>query len=185
MSAEQTDVNEEEGIVHESNETMDESEPVSESNNDSNDTEIKTEDDKPDNSSTPTEADKEPITKIYVGNLKMDQDEKEIEQLFSTFGELTQPPTITRGFTFVFYKKEEDALLAIEKLNGSELGGRTLKVEISHKFSAKRETKSRSTEESKNLFVAGLPLEITEDEFTKIFEAYGTVTGIHLHPKKT
>jgi RNA recognition motif-containing protein len=139
--------------------------------------------------SEPANEDSAPV-KVFVGNLANDQDAKELEQLFSTFGELTETPSgpARGGFTFIHYKNESDALTAIEKLNGSELKGRTIKVEKSKTrqelLKMQQQQNGQRTEESQNLFVAGLPLEFTEDELVKVFEVYGVVERVHLHPKR-
>jgi RNA recognition motif-containing protein len=144
---------------------------------------------KANDTSEPANEDSAPV-KVFVGNLANDQDAKELEQLFSTFGELTETPSgPARGvFTFIHYKNESDALTAIEKLNGSELKGRTIKVEKSKTrqelLKMQQQQNGQRTEESQNLFVAGLPLEFTEDELVKVFEVYGVVERVHLHPKR-
>jgi RNA recognition motif-containing protein len=144
---------------------------------------------KANDTSEPANEDSAPV-KVFVGNLANDQDAKELEQLFSTFGELTETPSgpARGGFTFIHYKNESDALTAIEKLNGSELKGRTIKVEKSKTrqelLKMQQQQNGQRTEESQNLFVAGLPLEFTEDELVKVFEVYGVVERVHLHPKR-
>jgi len=72
--------------------------------------------------------------RIYVGNLSYTTTEDELEELFTTYGDVMSCtiPTDresgrTRGFAFV-EMSEEDAAKAIEGLNGQELGGRDLQV---------------------------------------------------------
>jgi RNA recognition motif-containing protein len=72
--------------------------------------------------------------RIYVGNLSYTTTEDELEELFTTYGDVMSC-TIpaggesgrTRGFGFVDMS-EEDAAKAIEALNGQDFGGRDLRV---------------------------------------------------------
>lgn len=71
---------------------------------------------------------------IYVGNLPFSSTQAEISDLFSRFGTVHSVNLISdretgrpRGFGFVEMDPEQ-ALAAIEALNGTELGGRSLRV---------------------------------------------------------
>lgn len=71
---------------------------------------------------------------IYVGNLPFTASEDEIRDLFAQYGEVNEVRLITdrdtgrpRGFGFV-RMAPADADAAIEALNGTELGGRTLRI---------------------------------------------------------
>ena len=140
--------------------------------------------------SKPKETAEESI-KVYVGNLNYDQSQDELEKLFGTFGEITEC-LVMKGFSFIHFKKMEDAKIAIKKLNGTKFGGRTLKVEVSRQRQRGNTNDGNNGNnnfsnkpESKNLFVAGLSMDITDDEFVAIFETFGKVEGVHLHPKRS
>lgn len=71
---------------------------------------------------------------IYVGNLPFSASEDEIRELFAQYGEVNEVRLITdretgrpRGFGFVRMDPAE-ADTAIEALNGTEMGGRTLRI---------------------------------------------------------
>ncbi|ACF14057.1 RNP-1 like RNA-binding protein [Chloroherpeton thalassium ATCC 35110] len=72
---------------------------------------------------------------IYVGNLSYTLTENELRDVFSEYGEVASANIIvdkysgkSRGFGFVDMPNEADAEQAIEALNGSQLDGRSLKV---------------------------------------------------------
>ncbi|GAB4288310.1 MAG: RNA-binding protein [Myxococcota bacterium] len=72
---------------------------------------------------------------IYVGNLAYQVTEEELKSTFSAFGEVESVRIITdrdtnrsKGFGFVEMPKREEALAAIEGLNGTELGERQITV---------------------------------------------------------
>lgn len=74
------------------------------------------------------------MTKIYVGNLPYSATEDELRELFSTHGEVQSVSLVNdretgrpRGFGFVEMVGEA-AEAAIQALDGSQMGGRTLKV---------------------------------------------------------
>lgn len=73
--------------------------------------------------------------KIYVGNLSYDATEAELQELFGQYGDVVSVALITdretgrpRGFGFVEMADDSSAREAIEKLNGQEIGGRSLTV---------------------------------------------------------
>jgi len=68
--------------------------------------------------------------KLYVGNLKYSATERELEELFSQFGEVKSVRIIgSRGFGFVEMGTPEEAERAMESLNGKEFLGRTLRID--------------------------------------------------------
>lgn len=71
---------------------------------------------------------------IYVGNLPWSATEEELRDLFGQFGGVTSVKLVSdrdtgrpRGFAFV-EMEDADAAKAIEALEGTEFGGRTLRV---------------------------------------------------------
>lgn len=72
---------------------------------------------------------------IYVGNLSREATEDEIRQKFEAFGQVTSVNIIkdrysgdSRGFAFVEMADKGEAQTAINELNGTQLGERTLSV---------------------------------------------------------
>ena len=73
---------------------------------------------------------------IYVSNLSFKLQDEDLKQVFTSFGEVTSAKVIrdnqsgrSRGFGFVEFENKEDALKAMEGLNGKELIGKILSVE--------------------------------------------------------
>lgn len=74
---------------------------------------------------------------IYVGNLNYRMREDTLQELFEPFGEVISVKIITdrmtgrsKGFGFVEMSEKEEAEKAIEKLNGSEIEGRNIRVNV-------------------------------------------------------
>lgn len=73
--------------------------------------------------------------RIYVGGLPFKTTEEELNTLFAAHGEVASAKLITdkftnqsRGFGFVEMSDDAQAMAAIEKLNGTDFGGRKLTV---------------------------------------------------------
>ena len=74
--------------------------------------------------------------KIYVGGLAFQTTEQELQAAFEPFGQVISANVVkdpatgqSRGFGFVEMGDTHAALEAIKKMNGADLGGRTLKVD--------------------------------------------------------
>ncbi len=75
--------------------------------------------------------------KIYVGNMSYSTTEDSIRSLFASYGEVVSVNLITdrytgesKGFGFVEMAQDEQASAAISALNGRELDGRQLRVDV-------------------------------------------------------
>lgn len=75
--------------------------------------------------------------KLYVGNLNYGTDSATLENLFAQYGEVVSVNVITdrmtgraRGFAFVEMESEDTAMAAISGLNGTEVDGRQLRVDV-------------------------------------------------------
>ena len=72
---------------------------------------------------------------IYVANLNFKVQDDELRELFEAYGEVSSAKVIqdrdsgqSRGFGFVEMPSDEDASAAIENLDGTDFGGRSLRV---------------------------------------------------------
>ena len=73
--------------------------------------------------------------KIYVGNLPFSATESDLRSLFETHGAIASVDVITdretgraRGFAFVEMEEASGASDAIRALDGTDMGGRSLRV---------------------------------------------------------
>ena len=73
--------------------------------------------------------------KLYVGGLPYEVTDDRLQELFSAHGTVESARVITdrmtgrsRGFGFVAMSSQEEAQQAIDKLNGTDLEGRSLTV---------------------------------------------------------
>ena len=77
--------------------------------------------------------------KLFVGSLSWDTNDDGLNAAFSPFGEITEATVISdrhsgrsRGFGFVTFADDEAAEKAAAELNGTELDGRTIRVDVAH-----------------------------------------------------
>jgi len=75
--------------------------------------------------------------KLFVGNLSFNTTENDLQDAFAAFGTVTEANLMMdrmtnrpRGFGFVTMSSEEEAQKAVEGLNGRDLDGRNLTVNV-------------------------------------------------------
>ncbi len=84
--------------------------------------------------------------KLFVGGLPWATDDEALHEGFEKHGTLVEAKVITdresgrsRGFGFVTYENEEDAQTALEALNGTDFGGRRIKVDFAQERAPRRD----------------------------------------------
>jgi RNA recognition motif-containing protein len=75
--------------------------------------------------------------KLFVGNLSFQTTENELQDAFAAYGTVTETNLMVdrmtnrpRGFGFVTMGSDAEAQAAIEGLNGRDLGGRAITVNV-------------------------------------------------------
>lgn len=86
--------------------------------------------------------------KLYVGNLSFSTTEDKLRDLFSQYGTVESVKIIkdeigrSKGFAFVEMSGESEASDAAKNLNGNELDGRTIRVDLARPQEARPRTSS-------------------------------------------
>lgn len=82
------------------------------------------------------------MTNIFVGNLPFSTGSPELEELFGQYGAVSRAQVITdrdtgrsRGFGFVEMDSDDEAQAAIEALDGHDLDGREIRVNVARERS--------------------------------------------------
>ncbi|MGD8439867.1 MAG: RNA-binding protein [Holophagae bacterium] len=75
--------------------------------------------------------------KLFVGSLSWDTNDEALRNAFSPHGEISEAVVISdrdsgrsRGFGFVTFEEDEAADKAVAALNGTDLDGRTIRVDV-------------------------------------------------------
>ncbi|OMJ09862.1 Polyadenylate-binding protein, cytoplasmic and nuclear [Smittium culicis] len=120
---------------------------------------------------------------IFIKNLDESIDNKALHDTFTAFGNILSCKVAvdsegkSRGYGFVHYETNEAAELAIENVNGMLLNEKQVYVgyHISRRerMSKVEERRSKFT----NVYVKNLDESVTDDDFKKIFEAYGEISS--------
>ena len=120
------------------------------------------------------------VGNIFVKNLDKSIDNKTLFDTFSVFGSIASCKVATNaegeslGYGFVHYAEENDAQAAIEKVNGKEIGGKTVTVQAFRS----RDERGGSQQTFTNLYVKNLPEEYTEEQLTEMFAPHGEITSL-------
>ena len=84
--------------------------------------------------------------KIFVGGLSWDTDDAGLTRAFEQFGDVVDAKVITerdsgrsRGFGFVTFSNTDAVTDAIDGMNGSELDGRRLNVDVARERTSRNE----------------------------------------------
>jgi len=85
--------------------------------------------------------------RLYVGNLPYTTTEADLEEVFGAVGGVTDVTIVfdrianrSKGFGFVELESDAAAQQAIEQLDGTQLGGRTLRVAEARPRPQRRDT---------------------------------------------
>jgi len=123
---------------------------------------------------------------IFIKNLHPAIDNKALHDTFTAFGKIlsckvaTDDMGISKCFGFVHYETAEAAEAAIENVNGMLLNDREVYV---GKHISKKDRESKFEEMKANftnVYAKNIDLDFSEEEFKKLFEAYGKITSIYL-----
>jgi RNA recognition motif-containing protein len=75
--------------------------------------------------------------KLFVGGLSWDTTDESLRQAFQRFGDIAEAKVIldrdtgrSRGFGFVTYSQNDSASQAVNEMDGVELDGRRIKVDV-------------------------------------------------------
>ena len=75
--------------------------------------------------------------RLFVGNLSFETTENDLQDAFAAYGSVTEANLVMdrttnrpRGFAFVTMSTAREAQKAIDGLNGKDLGGRALTVNV-------------------------------------------------------
>ena len=118
---------------------------------------------------------------VFVKNLSPSFTNKALFDLFKEFGEIFSVRLainykgLSKGYGYIQYRNVEDANKAIEEMNGKEVDGKVIIVEIYKTGEHKNYDPNHFT----NIFVKNLPSDIVNTEgLTKLFEKFGKMTSI-------
>lgn len=130
----------------------------------------------------------EAARRLYVGNIPRTVDNDELRGIVAEHGAVDRVEVMydkysgrSRRFAFVTMKTVEDANAAVEKLNGTKIGEREIKVNITEKPLAQLDFSILQVEESQfidsphKLYVGNLAKTVTSESLKNFFSEKGNV----------
>ncbi|KAI7835175.1 hypothetical protein BX661DRAFT_176239 [Kickxella alabastrina] len=128
------------------------------------------------------------MSRIYVGSINFDLTDEHIHRVFSEYGpvrsvSMSKDPASGRhrGYGFVEYEVPEAAALAVDRMNGTMLGGRQLKIGRPNNYNV-AVAQGFPQPPAERIYVANVNEAITEDMLRDIFAPFGAVSACILAP---
>ncbi|XP_058225205.1 small ribosomal subunit protein cS22 [Rhododendron vialii] len=131
--------------------------------------------------------------RLYVGNIPRKLGNDELRQIVEEHGAVEKAEVMydkysgrSRRFAFVTMKTVEDANAAVEKLNGTQIEGREIKVNVTEKPLSSLDLPSLQTEESQfidsphKVYVGNLAKTVTTEMLKNLFAEKGKVLSARL-----
>ncbi|KAK9110567.1 hypothetical protein Sjap_018627 [Stephania japonica] len=133
------------------------------------------------------------FTNVYVKNVSETTSEEDLKKIFGNYGPITSAVIMkdangnSRGFGFVNFQNPDDAAVAVEKLNGSNLSDKVLYVGKAQKKSEREsELKAKYEQErlgrfekmqGSNLYLKNLDDTVNDDKLKEMFSEFGAITS--------
>jgi polyadenylate-binding protein len=119
---------------------------------------------------------------IFVHNLEKTIDNQQLYDTFADFGRILSSKVQNKdgkslGYGFVHFEKDESAAKAISTINGMEINGQIVKVEL-FKPLAERDTGKKST--FTNVYVKNLPASFTTEQLHAMFAPHGEIANVFI-----
>ena len=130
----------------------------------------------------------DPKRNLIVNYIPNSLTQDDVKEMFERIGTVSSCKLIvnkmtgtSQGYAFVEYAEETSAQRAIDEITGTEILGKTLKVSLAVKPDATTEAKNA------NVYIAGLPPTVTDNDLLSYFSPYGSVLSHKLltHPNGT
>lgn len=124
---------------------------------------------------------------VFVKNLDKNIDNKALFDTFSLFGNILSCKVSTdangksKGYGFVHYKSGDSAKQAVERVNGMQIGEKTVYV---GEFQSRQDREKPEIVNFTNLYVKNFPHDWDENKVKEVFEKYGTITSAAVQKDK-
>ncbi|XP_064471234.1 splicing factor, proline- and glutamine-rich-like [Ornithodoros turicata] len=137
--------------------------------------------------------------KLFVANAPNGMTDDEFRKMFSEYGEVREVfLNKIKWFGFVLFRTHQQADQAMRALDGTEKNGRRLRVRYAQVLREREEKPQtpvvvppvpQNAPPKRHgarcrLFVGNLPLGLSETDFKNLFEQYGELVEVYLHPQK-
>ena len=125
--------------------------------------------------------------KLYIGNIDYGTTDESLRAYFEKHGNVTDAfvpkekgTSRPRGFGFVTFATREEAMSAMEKLDGTELDGRTIRISESKPREKSNGPFNANGSAEVKLFVGNLSFDTQTDSIKALFESIGPVNDCYM-----
>lgn len=123
---------------------------------------------------------------MYLGNLPFTCDSAEVAGIIQEHGSVEMVEVIydrntgtSRGFGFATMSSVEDVNAVVENLDGSQFGGRTLRVKLRDKsrMAQRNQSSNSSVEGQHRVYIGNLSWEVNEEILSEVLREYGSLVN--------
>jgi len=120
---------------------------------------------------------------LFVNGVKQNTINSSLEEIFAKFGNVTKALNTEKGYAFVTFSSPEEAASAMEALNGMEVCGTKVCIDVSQEGGKALVSKKEAAINSIRVFVNNVKKDACKDDIKAVFKAHGKVTDVQHHGK--
>jgi len=121
---------------------------------------------------------------LFVNGVKQNTINSSLEEVFAKFGNVTKALNTQKGYAFVTFSSPEEASAAMEALNGMEVCGTKICIDVSQEGGKALVSKKEAAMNSIRVFVNNVKKDACKEDIKAVFKAYGKVTDVQHHGKE-
>jgi len=120
---------------------------------------------------------------LFVNGVKQNTLNSSLEEVFAKFGNVTKALNTEKGYAFVTFSSPEEASAAMEALNGMEVCGTKVCIDVSQEGGKALVSKKEAAINSIRVFVNNVKKDACKEDIKAVFKAHGKVTDVQHHGK--
>ena len=120
---------------------------------------------------------------LFVNGVKQKTSNSSLKAVFEKHGNVTECLNAGKGYAFVTLSTPEEASTAMEALNGTDVCGTNVSIEVSQKGGKALASKKELVRETVRLFVNNVNKDASKEDLKTVFSAHGTVTDVQHYGK--
>jgi len=120
---------------------------------------------------------------LFVNGVKQSTQNSSLEEVFSKFGNVSKALNTGKGYAFITFSSPEEALAGMEALNGMEVCGTKVCIEVSQEGGKALVSKKEATKNSIRVFVNNVKKDACKEDIKAVFKPHGKVTDVQHHGK--
>jgi len=120
---------------------------------------------------------------LFVNGVKKSTANDSLKEVFEQFGSVTESLNTGKGYAFVTFGAAEEASSAQEALNGTEVCGTNVSIEVSQAGVKAGHINKDGIRSITRVFVNNVKKDASKDDIKAVFSTHGKVTDVQHHGK--